>query len=401
MLLFFVITGLGQKPLNVFRRFGYAEDDSFRLTKPLRFYEILCSKTGQHKFTSSFGLVRDKGMQIEIIFYTWGDDKTKKLSRNYAGEDSIISMHESTGNIVFFASHDSRIYWQPGDDGGTGFTPFNFPPTNKPNLKVSKIWIDTESNIYIGTYEDNLYFIARGATMSAYDGVLDSAGNFRVMKGERPVRKIVLSPNTTVYSFAQDLIDPTKIWIGTNNGLFLFDNATLRGKNILKIDKNNDPLTITHIEPDSIGNVWFSTLEKGMGLYMNRTASVNFFSDKKQYPVNTFCRKSANEFFTAVLDSVPAIFDATTGKYSFIQDSIFSKTADSTYDIKLDGFGNLLVVKGGGLFYTDFYKESKPFAFVPVEKKAYAPFITEIMVMGAPLQGRRQSQGVEKYTAKT
>jgi hypothetical protein len=147
--LFFAITVLGQKPLNVFRQFGNAELDSFRLTRPLRFYEILCSKTGQHKFTSSFGLVRDKGMQIEIIFYTWGDDKTKKLSRNYAGEDSIISMHESTGNIVFFASHDSRIYWQPGDDGGTGFTPFNFPPINKPNLKVSKIWIDTETYLKV------------------------------------------------------------------------------------------------------------------------------------------------------------------------------------------------------------------------------------------------------------
>ena len=85
LLLLFVITGLAQKPLNVFRWFGYADVDSFRLTRPLRFYEILCSKTGQHKFTSSFGLIRDKGMQIEIIFYTWGDDKTKKLSRNYAG----------------------------------------------------------------------------------------------------------------------------------------------------------------------------------------------------------------------------------------------------------------------------------------------------------------------------
>ena len=278
--------------------------------------------------------------------------------------------------------------------------PLIFLQLISPTLRFRKSGSIHESNIYIGTYEDNLYFIARGATMSAYDGVLDSAGNFRVMKGERPVRQIVLSPNTTAYSFAQDLIDPTRIWIGTNNGLFLFDNATLRGKNILKIDKNNDPLTITHMEPDSIGNVWFSTLEKGMGLYMNRTASVNFFSDKKQYPVNTFCRKSANEFFTAVLDSVPAIFDATTGKYSFIQDSIFSKTADSTYDIKLDGFGNLLVVKGGGLFYTDFYKESKPFAFAPVENNAYAPFITEIMVMGSLYREEGNPRGLKSIRLK-
>src|SRR5688500_10862763 len=141
LLLFFVINVLGQKHFNVFRWFGYADVDSFMFTTPLRFYEILCSKTGQHKFTSSFGLIRDKGMQIEIIFYTWGDDKTKKLTRNHVGEDSIRSMFESPGKIVFFATHDSRIFWQPGDDGGAGFSPFNFPPINKSYLMVSKFLI--------------------------------------------------------------------------------------------------------------------------------------------------------------------------------------------------------------------------------------------------------------------
>ena len=172
-------SGLGQKPQNVFKWFGFEDTDSFRLTRPLRFYEILCSKTGEHKFSSSFGMIRDKGLQIEILLYGGVDNKTKRQLRNYSGEDGIRTMYESPAETVFFASHDNRIFWQPSDDGGIGFSPFNFPPTNKPGLKVSKIWIDSDNNIYIGTYEGDLYFIKSGGAMSAYDGELDSGRTFQ------------------------------------------------------------------------------------------------------------------------------------------------------------------------------------------------------------------------------
>src|SRR5687767_4491613 len=190
-LVFFLLIasfGFGQKTPTVFEWFNFGESDSFRLTKPLRFYEILCSKTGLHRFSSSFGLIRDKGMDMEVIFYTWSGDNSKKLSRNHIGEDSIRTMYEGSNNIVFFASHDNRLFWQPSNDGGCGFTPFNFPPPGKNHLVVSKLWIDAESNIYIGTRNDNFYFIKQGAVMSEYAGGLDSAGNFIVKKGEKPVK---------------------------------------------------------------------------------------------------------------------------------------------------------------------------------------------------------------------
>jgi len=401
LFLFNVITCLPQKVQNVFKWFGYEfETDSFRLTKPLRFYEVVCSKTGLHKFSSSFGLIRDNGVEMEILLYTGADNKTKKLTRNYLGEDGIRSICESPSKLVFFVSHDNRIFWQPSDDGGIGFTPFSFPPIDKPNLKVSKIWIDAENSIYLGTYEGDLYFIKRGGIMSPYDGELDSAGNFKVKRGEKPVRRIVLGSGAEINSFAQDLIDPNKIWIGTDSGLFSLNKTTMQAKNVLKNDENKNQLTITHVEADSSGAVWFSTLENGMGYYTDRTSSIKFFNSKRNYSIKNFCKKSTNEFFVAVADSLPAVFNTTSGSYLFIQDSIFSKTADSTSDIKLDGFGNLLIIKGGGLFYTDFYKESKRFAFTPVENRAYAPFITEIMVMGIPYRSEGNLKNLKNMHLK-
>jgi len=400
-LLLFIL-GFGQKTPSVFKWFGGSRDfDSFKLTKPLRFYEILCSKTGEHKFTSSFGLLRDKGMEIEIILYSLpGERNNKNFPPNYSGEDSVRSICEGPDKKVYFISNRNRIFWQPSDDGGYGFGPFNFPSSNNQNLVISKIWIDPESNIYLGA-NDNFYFIKRGAVMSAYDGKLDSVGNFIVTKGEKKVKQVILGSKISVYSFAEDQLDKNRIWIGTNNGIFSYNKISEECKIALRVDPQKIKLTITDMECDSLGNIWFSTLENGMGFFETHTRAVKYFNGKKKYSIKTFCKKSSNEFFVAIMDSLPAIFNISDGHYSFLQDSIFHKTADSTNDIKLDGFGNLFVVKGGGLFYTDFYKKDKPYGSPVLENEAYAPFISEITVMGATIYSGRQSKTIKKYSIKS
>jgi two-component sensor histidine kinase len=399
LLLLCAVTGRGQKISNEFKFFEFAESDSFRLTKPLRFYETLCSKTGEHKFTSNYGLLRDKGTQIEMILYT-GPNENKKLSRNYIGEDGIRTMYESPGKMVYFVSHENKFFWQPSDYGGYAFAPINISSSDSVKLIISKIWIDPESNIYAGTQNDNFYFIKEGAVMTVYGGQLDSAGNFIVSKGEKVVKQIILAPHAGIYSFAQDVGDKDMIWIGTDRGLFSFNKTTGQSQMVFTNDKFPGTLTVTHIEADSTGNVWFSTRENGMGYYQKHTHTAKFFHGNKKYSINTFCRKSSYEFFVAVTDSIPAIFNTTTGNYLFIHDSIFSKTPNKTTDIKLDGLGNLFVIKGGGLFYTNFYKESKSFAFAPLENTAYAPFITEIMVMGVPYELGNDPKGIKSIRLK-
>ncbi len=406
--LFSLSIGFGQNGKSVFKHFDFQESDSFALTKSLRFYEVLCSRTGFHKFTSSFGLISDRGTEVEMIIYQGPDGQSKKLIRNYVGEDSIRTLCEGGPNkIVFFVSHDNKILWQFGDEGGQGFAPFRFPPKDKPHLTVTKIWVDNDGNIFIGTRSDNFYFIKNGAILSAYDGVFDSSGNFVITKGEKLYKQIVLAHNAGVHSFTQDPINRNIIWIGTNKGLFRFNKSNEEKKNILYTHIINGlHLTVTHLEADRGGNIWFSSMEKGMGFYEARTNTFRFFPYHQKdtygthFSIKTFCRKSIDELFVAIRDTLPAIFNTTTGKYTFIQDSIFRKTPDNTTDIKLDGFGNLFVVKGGGLYYTDYYKESKSFSSVQLDSSAYAPFISHIAVSGIPYAEGRNLKGLKSIRLK-
>jgi anti-sigma regulatory factor (Ser/Thr protein kinase) len=119
--------------------------------------------------------------------------------------------------------------------------------------------------------------------------------------------------------------------------------------------------TITHIEPLATGDIWFSTLERGMGVYHPKMKNIIFYLYKKQAasdsslrPIQNFYIKSSSEFFVAVKDSFPAIFNTSNGRYKFITDPLnglhFTKTRNSTTDIKVDSSGNFYFIKGGMLY---------------------------------------------------
>src|SRR5207249_1152191 len=104
-----------------------------------------------------------------------------------------------------------------------------------------------------------------------------------------------------------------------------------------------------HIETDKQNNLWFSTMEKGMGFYYQKKNSIQFYPYPKknstpvtEYPIKTFCCKSNNDFFVAIMDSLPAIFNTKSGAYAFIDDSSLKKSVNRTTDIKVDKLGNLL-----------------------------------------------------------
>ncbi|MEP6845746.1 MAG: histidine kinase [Panacibacter sp.] len=201
------------------------------------------------------------------------------------------------------------------------------------------------------------------------------------------------------YSFAQSKDDRRIILIGTNNGLYAYDKQTGQSVNYLK-DERNNKITITNIEENNSGSViWFSTLEKGMGKFNMITKSASFFEYPKKsagnntlYPVETFSRKSANEFFVAVGDSLPAVFNTETGIYSFINDTIFYKTANATTDIKADALGNLFISKGGGFYWSKHWMQNNSNSF-KTDSSFYGPFITDVLLNGLRYNSKYEFYG--------
>jgi hypothetical protein len=70
--------------------------------KPMRYYEVLCTKKGTIFITSTYGLIVSDGYISFNPSYLTIDDDSKSISRSYKAEDSIKSFCEGAENSVFF-----------------------------------------------------------------------------------------------------------------------------------------------------------------------------------------------------------------------------------------------------------------------------------------------------------
>ena len=151
----------------------------------------------------------------------------------------------------------------------------------------------------------------------------------------------------------------------------------------MPVNKTN--ITITEIYTGENGNIWFSTLEKGMGVYNLKHQTSQFYPYKKiksdattKFPIKTFCYKSPDQFFVAVMDSLPAIFNTESRTYLFIDDSVLRQTPNQTTDIKVDKLGNLIIIKGGRFYFSNVSKSDLLKTSVIPDSTLLAPFFRGI-----------------------
>jgi len=360
---------------------------------PVNYYELLLIEGGSWLVTTSYNFCIVRGDEFNFFILEKDKKYGTKNEKNIFPEnpdDTIKTFAYSKDGYLFFVTHDNQIVFDEVKTGRCDLPPFYFPPKGEVPKDISKIWIDEEENLYVGTTEGACYFVREAAskeTLGINNYKLDRGkdSNIVVIKGEKPVRKITLSPQARVYSFAQDRMDKNIIWIGTNKGLFSYHKITGKTSNILPAGlPGNDPITITHMETRDNGDIWFSTLERGMGLYYYKDKNFKFYPyPRKQkdgsnlYPINTFCIKSSIEFFVAVMDSLPAIFNTQSRIYRYIDDSSFNETKNSTTDIKIDQAGNLFLIKGGILYSCNAFDDIE-LAATNSDSTSFVPIITRI-----------------------
>jgi two-component sensor histidine kinase len=288
-------------------------------------------------------------------------------------------------NVFYFVAHDNFFLWRPnGEVDGWGWPYFNFPKTSP----VSRIWIDDDNTLYAGTMRDNFYIIKNAAKKEAWRGIdvgPDRDSNYIVLKGALPVEQVIIRPGLGVHSFAQDITDKSLVWIGTDNGLFTYNKQT---KRIESIDPVNEvQITITEIYTGESGNIWFSTLEKGMGIYNLAHKAVQFYPYPKnkanadtKYPIKTFCYKSPQQFFVAVMDSLPAIFNTENRTYFFIDEPSLLNSPNRTTDIKVDKLGNVVLLKGDRFYIGDVSKSALLKTSIDSNDLLQAPFFRGIQL---------------------
>ena len=358
-------------------------------------YELYTTIEGVTHLTSSFGEWRIRGRHIDGPSIGTGvmyDDKGKPIHqsikmRNYTAEDSIRGMAQGPDSIFYFVAHDNFFLFRPdGKVGGWGWPPFNFPKTSN----ISKIWIDSESDLFAGTVADNFFIIKNGGKKNSWFGVKaegDKDSNYIVTEGGLNIKQVVLAAGAGVFSFAQDAQYKNIIWIGTNRGLFTWDkiNGKVNPVN-LSIDGN---ITITEIYTGENGHIWFSTMEKGMGVYSPSYKNSQFYPYPKskvtattKFPIKTFCYKSPGQFFVAVMDSLPAIFNTQSRNYLFFNDSVLNQTPNRTTDIKVDKLGHIMMIKGGSFYIAEGSKNEILNTSIVKDSSLLAPFFSSVRTFG-------------------
>ena len=358
--------------------------------RPL-FYNLLCPSSGSLILSSTHGLIRYQGFRINFPSISIMANKKEALEKvkDPHTEDGITFICRGAGSNFFFLTAGGRIYYM--NENLIALTGWSNPPLFIPmNIKngktISSIWADDEGDLFVGIKNDSLVIIPDMAKHSPSDGEMDKEGNFVSRKLMSNSRKIFIKGMPDVYAFANDIPDPESVWIATSKGLIKLKKKTFE---ITYLSERWDhEKIITGMMVDEKGSIWFGTVDEGMGLY-NPSLNKYFFYEgisksNKGLTINTFCRKSGNELFVAVADSLPAIFNMLDHSYSFISDSIFRLSKNNTTDIKVNGFGILFVLKGGALFYSNYFEGSKIYAGVNQDSTAYAPFIYDMRINQRP-----------------
>lgn len=393
------------------QQFETLPEGVFAGPKPLSFGKILCTSKGTVLITTSLWYAEIDQMQLRVDYPT-GGLRDSKGNRNFIGKNSNFfrDIDEANSAIKLICEGpDETIYLVNTNNNfgciqyklgtGTMMPPFNLYNQSDRAKQITNIWISHDSDLYVATNSDTFYFIPKasklytrnkdGKPIFTYISELDKDSNFIVTKGAIDVKKISLGKEIIAYSFANT--DGQRIiLIGTNKGIFGYDAISGQSINYFNTENTGD-LTITNISADNTGTIiWFSTLERGMGRFNSLSNNLQFFeypknkvTDNTKYPIANFSVKSPTEFFVAIADSLPAVFNAETGKYTFIDDTAFHNTANTTTDIQKDAFGNLYITKGGWLYWSKTFLKRNNDLF-KIDSSLIGPYITDISINGQP-----------------
>ena len=368
-------------------------DAMFSSSRKITFRDIVVTTKGDMIITASMGFASIIGNRLEITFPTGGledhkgNPSTHGRSSNifkdayelYTGFKSVAAGPED----IVYAVSDNNNFGLMDLKTGRGFivAPFNFPNSRD----IGKVWIDNDGDLFFAVKDsffvvkDAIKIFEPGKKKLLYQSEFNKDSIIVITRGVKTVRGFSLGKNILATCFMDDF--DGSMYIGTNNGIYRFDKKTGLFYSIFK-NKNDTNLTITAIAPSEMySEMWFSTLEKGLGSYNFFSGTVTYYPYRQndRNPVSNLVRLSEKELLVAVTDSFPAIFNIEALRYEFIRDTAFQKANNSCTDIEVGSGKMVAVVLNGELYFSKIFLTNRQ---VNREYPA-GPYIKEIIVNGA------------------
>lgn len=330
--------------LPVFKKIGH----SFLppLTSPYFFF----SSDDLLWFSSAKGLTSFDGS--DIIYYST-QNETALLGLNKIktiAEDADHNLYLGANDKIIFFNRSNNHFYQ---------IPYKYTDTKNPaGLLINSLFIDDNKTVYAGLNYKGLLIYHKGSN------------NFETIEINSPEADSCTCDNiyfSSVLSIAADAKDGNKLWLGTYNGICLYDK---RAKKITRNFKVINPginkfskipifydVKKMHIINDSI--IWFNTTSNGFGKYNTRTGEARLFIQDalihekdlwKSYTLCGFANWSADKYILGITIPSPGIFDAKTGKLELFNVITDPGSFDAIEYISNDRKGNVWFLDRGYLY---------------------------------------------------
>lgn len=216
-----------------------------------------------------------------------------------------------------------------------------------------KIYIDRQGLIWIGSWNRGFF---------TFDPETNICKHYHLNPG-KPMDWESRYENS-VRNFLQDRKDDNTIWLaGYGSGIYSFNKQTKQlSKNFRYYDRKDSiwqSNCITGLYQLNDSTLWFHTWSCGMGEYNINSGLYHSYQRNSDFRVDEYphghmleyaVQKSDSEFYVAPRDTIPAVFNINTKRYSYINDEELDKELQRTQNVKL-GFNNeVYYEKGGALF---------------------------------------------------
>lgn len=224
-------------------------------------------------------------------------------------------------------------------------------------VDLSFISLQKNGSIYIGT-------ASRG--MIIYHPLSKQMERFNLVDGKPEAWDDRYG--NTLKCFAEHATDSTKCWIGSYNGIYLFDKITRKlSKNFIVSDSIYDvngkvihvPFDVHQMDVANDSTIWFNTWNAGFCSYNTRTgrvelsASFYYKTGNKMIPASvipSFAKLEAGKYFIGFSNKHPCIFDIRTKTIQPLKVNVAGDTTDKISFCSTDKKGNLWLLRNGLLY---------------------------------------------------
>jgi hypothetical protein len=312
------------------------------------------SKDGLIWFSTIRGLTSFDGSEI-VYYSTLEQAESFRLSNiTTMTEDTSGNLYIGTESQVYSYNRSSKI-----------FTPLQliYPiGISDLNIRIKNLYIDNARMLYIGL---------SAIGMQVYDLQTKKIETFYPGSNKTKLDdcNCDLLQLNTVSSFAQHTIHDDELWVGTYNGIYLFNKKTKKFSRSFEVENpminiyRRGPFycDIRKMDTPDDSTIWFSTSTNGFGKYSIHTGKVKLFLHNarlktkdiwKSYIFRSFAQWQPGKYILGINDAHPGLFDIHTASNTLFTINHDKDSNDGIQYTSNDHNGNVWLLNNGKLYAT-------------------------------------------------